>query len=180
MWVESFSSLSGSSTVDCFPVFPRAFSLGVVMGFDFAGLVVWCFWLCRARLHPVVPLHLLASSPSAVCAMRVGVLPCSLTRCGTSWLGPSGLAIFASIPLVSRPWTVLSWSPLRSLSDMGDRLMVVPRQLFGLGECSPASPNCPTSHVRKHRSFGFSASLSRRVFTMRSLFRVGSVSPRSA
>ena len=31
MWVGSFSSLSGSSTVDCFPVFPRAFSLGVVM-----------------------------------------------------------------------------------------------------------------------------------------------------
>ena len=26
MWVVSFSSLSGSSTVDCFPVFPRAFS----------------------------------------------------------------------------------------------------------------------------------------------------------
>ena len=31
MWVESFSSLSGSSIVDCFPVFPRAFSPGVVM-----------------------------------------------------------------------------------------------------------------------------------------------------
>ena len=31
MWVESFSSLSGSSTVDCFPVFPRAFSPGVVV-----------------------------------------------------------------------------------------------------------------------------------------------------
>ena len=31
LWVGSFSSLSGSSTVDCFPVFPRAFSPGVVM-----------------------------------------------------------------------------------------------------------------------------------------------------
>ena len=31
MWVESFSSLSGLSTVDCFPVFPRVFSPGVVM-----------------------------------------------------------------------------------------------------------------------------------------------------
>ena len=30
----------------------------------------------------------------AFVAMRVGVLPCSLTRCGTSWLGPSGLAFF--------------------------------------------------------------------------------------
>ena len=132
-----------------------------LMGFDFAGLVAWCFWLRGAGLHPVVPLRLLASSHSGVCAMRVGVLPCSLTRCGTSWLGPSGLAIFASISLVSRPWSVLSWSPLRSLSTMSDRLMVVPRQLVGLGECSPTSHNCPTSCIRKHRSFGFSASLSR-------------------
>ena len=31
MWVGSFSSLSGSSTVDFLPVFPRAFSPGVVM-----------------------------------------------------------------------------------------------------------------------------------------------------
>ena len=31
MWVGSFSSLSGSSTADLFPVFPRAFSPGVVM-----------------------------------------------------------------------------------------------------------------------------------------------------
>ena len=31
MWVVSFSSLSGSSTVDCFPVFSRAFSPRVVM-----------------------------------------------------------------------------------------------------------------------------------------------------
>ena len=47
MWVESFSSLSGSSTVDCFPVFPRAFSPGVVVapshGFRLCGLVVSCF-----------------------------------------------------------------------------------------------------------------------------------------
>ena len=41
MWVGSFSSLSGSSTVDFFPVFPKAFSPGTVMGFDFPGLVVW-------------------------------------------------------------------------------------------------------------------------------------------
>ena len=43
MWVGSSSSLSGLSTVDFFPVFPRVFSPGVVMapslGFDFAGLV---------------------------------------------------------------------------------------------------------------------------------------------
>ena len=59
---------------------------------------------------------------------------------------------------------------------MSDRLMVVPRQLVGLGEYSPASPICPTSRVRKQRSFGFSASLSRRVFAMWSPCRVGSVS----
>ena len=52
----------------------------------------------------------------------------------------------------------------------------VPRQLVGLGGCSPASPNCPPSYVWKQRSFGFSASLSLRVFAMRSPFRVESVS----
>ena len=41
MWVGSSSSLSGLSTVDFFPVLPRVFSPAVVMGFDFAGLVVW-------------------------------------------------------------------------------------------------------------------------------------------
>ena len=53
--------------------------------------------------------------------------------------------------------------------------MVVPRQLVSLGGCSPASPNCPP-RVRKQRSFGFSASLSLQVFTMRSPCRVESVS----
>ena len=141
--------------------------------------LVWssgCFWLRGACLRPVVPLRLLASSHSGVCAMRSGVLPCSLTRCGTSWLGPSGLAVFASLPLVSRSWTVLSWYPLRSLSSVSDRLMVVLRQLVGLEKCPPASPNCPASRVRKQRSFGFSASFSQWVFAMRSPCRVGSVS----
>ena len=31
MWVGSYSSLSGLSTVDFFPIFPRVFSPGVVM-----------------------------------------------------------------------------------------------------------------------------------------------------
>ena len=59
---------------------------------------VWssgCFWRRGACLRPVVPFRLLASSHSGVCAMRVGVPPCSLTRCSTSWLVPSGLAILA-------------------------------------------------------------------------------------
>ena len=54
--------------------------------------------------------------------------------------------------------------------------MVVPRQLVGLGGCSPASPNCPPSRVRKQHSFGFSASLSLRVFAMRSPLRAESLS----
>ena len=45
MRVGSSSSLSGLSTVDLFPVFPRVFSPGVswlpLTGFDFAGLVDW-------------------------------------------------------------------------------------------------------------------------------------------
>ena len=92
MWVESFSSLSGSSTVDCFPVFPRAFSPGVVMapspGFRLRRSGRLGFWLRGAcfsqSFHSVCSLcHILA-----FCAMRVGILPCSLTRCATSWLGP--------------------------------------------------------------------------------------------
>ena len=105
--------------------------------------------------------------------MRVGVPPCSLTLCGTPYL--TALP-FASLPLVSRPWTVFSWSHLLSLSSVSDRFVVVPRQLVGLGGCSPSSPNCPTSRVRRQRSFGFSASLSLRVFAMRSPCRVESLS----
>ena len=84
--------------------------------------------------------------------------------------------LFASLPLVSHPWTVLSWSHLMSLSSVRVRFVVVPRQLVGLVGCSPAKPDCPPSRIRKQRSFGFSASLSLRVFAMRSLFRVESVS----
>ena len=54
--------------------------------------------------------------------------------------------------------------------------MVLPGQLVGSGVCSPASTICPPSRVMKQRSFGFSASLSLRVFAMRSPFRVESVS----
>ena len=160
-----FSSLSGSSTVDFFPVFPRAFSPGVVMAPSHG------FRLRRfGRLVLLAPRGLTPPGRSTpFCSLRhiLVFVRCELGSSlvsspgGPSWLGPSGLAIFTSIPLVSRPWMVLRWSPLRSLSSLSDRLMVVPRQLVGLGEYSPASPICPTSCVRKHRSFGFSASLSR-------------------
>ena len=87
MWVGSSSSLSGLSTVDVFPVFPRVFSPGVVMapshGFQLrwsGRLVASGYSELRAAqsFHSVLSLrHILA-----FCAMRVGVSPCSLALCG--------------------------------------------------------------------------------------------------
>ena len=65
------------------------------------------FWLLGAGIRTVSPLLFLASSHSGICAMRVGVPSCSLAHCGAPWL-----VAIASLPLVSRPWTVLSWSHL--------------------------------------------------------------------
>ena len=101
------------------------------------------------------------------------VFPLSLRRSLASCLAALP---FASLPLVSRPWAVLSWPHLSSLISVRDRLMVVPRQLIGSGVCPPASPICPPSHLMKQRSFGFSASISLRVFAMRSSLGVESVS----
>ena len=110
------------------------------------------------------------------CELESPLVP-SLAAALLGWL-PSGLAI-ASLPLVSRPWTVLCWSHLMSHSSVSDRLVVVPRQLLGSGVGSPASTICPPSRVLKQRSFGFSASISLRVFAMGSPFRVGfCLSPR--
>ena len=82
-WVGSSSSLSGLSTVDFFPVFPRVFSPGVVMapshGFRLrrSGRLVAFGSLelgASQSFHSVLSLrHILA-----LCAMRVGVPPCSL------------------------------------------------------------------------------------------------------
>ena len=122
-------------------------------------------------VHSVLSLrHILAF---VRCELESPLVP-SLTAALLGWL-PSGLAI-SSLPLFSRLWMVLSWSHLMSLSSVSDRLVVVPRQFIGSGVCSPASTICPPSHVMKQRSFGFSASISLRVFTMRSSFRVESVS----
>ena len=140
---------------------------------------VWssgCFWLLGAGSHPVVSLRSLTSSHSGVlCDASWGppLFPRSLRH---SLANCQAALPFASLPLVSRPRTVLSWSLLMSLSSVRVRFVVVPRHSVGLGGCSPASPNCPPSRVRKQRSFGFSASLSLRVFAMRSPFRVESVS----
>ena len=91
------------------------------------------------------------------CELKSPLVP-SLTATRLGFL-PCGLAI-TSLPLVSRPWTDLCWSHLLSLSSVSDRFVVLPRQLVGSGVCS----------------FGISASVSHRVFAMRSPFRVESVS----
>ena len=56
MRVGSSSSLSGLSTVDFFPVFPRVFSTGMswlpLTGFDFAGLVDWLILASRSWNPP--------------------------------------------------------------------------------------------------------------------------------
>ena len=80
MWVGSSSSLSGLSTVDFFPVFPRVLSPGFVMapshGFRLrrsGRLVASVFSELEAAqsFHSVLSLrHILA-----FCAMRVGVPP---------------------------------------------------------------------------------------------------------
>ena len=180
MWVGSSSFLSGLSIVDFFPVFPRVFSPTVVMapshGFRLrrSGRLVasGLAELESAQLfHSVRSLH--HTLAFVRCELGPPLFPLSLRRSLASCLAALP---FASLPLVSRPWTVLSWSPLLSLGSVSDCLVVVPRQLVGLGRCSPTSPNCPPSCVRKQRSFGSSASLSLRVFAMRSPCRVESVS----
>ena len=126
-------SLSGLSTVDFFPVFPRVFSPAVVMGFDLTGLVVWLI-LAPRSLKPR------RSTPFArfvtfwlLCVASWGppLFPHLLRRFLASCLAALP---FASLPLVSRPWTVLSWSPLLSLSSVSDCFVVVPRQLVGFAQ----------------------------------------------
>ena len=166
--------------IDFFPVFPRVFSPGVCRGSlsRVSTSPVWltgCFWLLGAGRRPVGPLCSLALSHSGVCAVRVGVPPCSLLTAACLGLWLSGLDI-ASLPLVSRPWTGLCWSHLMSLSSVSDRFVVLPRQLVGSGVCSLASTICPTSSVVKRSSFGLSALVSHQAFMMKSPFRVKSVS----
>ena len=122
-------------------------------------------------VHSVLSLrHILAF---VRCELESPLVPSLTAAC--LGLFPSGMAI-ASLPLVSRPWTGLCWSHLMSLSSVSDRFVVLLRQLVGSGVCSPASTICPPSSVVMQSSFGFSASVSLRVFTMRSSFRVESVS----
>ena len=92
------------------------------------------------------------------------MFPHSLRR---SWAG-----CLAALPLPHYRWFRVHGRSSAGLSAVGDRLMVVPRQLIGSGVCSPASTICPPSRVMQQRSFGFSASISLRVFAMRSPFRV--------
>ena len=140
MWVGSSSSLSGLSTVDFLPVFPRVFSPGVVMGFDFAGLIVWLLLAPRSLKPP---------SRSTPVARFVPFWH----FCDASWgpplfphsLRPFLVSCLAALPFASLPLTVLSWSHLLSLSSVSDRLVVVPRQLVGLGGVFPGFAQLPPS-----------------------------------
>ena len=121
-------------------------------------------------VHSILSLHHILAFVR--CKLESPLVP-SLTA-ALLGLWPSGLAI-ASLPLVSRPWTGLCWSHLMSLSSVSVRSVVLPRQLVDSGVCSPASAICSPSVVMQS-SFGFCASVSLRVFAMRSPFRVESVS----
>ena len=144
------------------------------------------FRLCRSgrlvafgssELGAAQSVHSVLSAPShsGICAVRVGVLLCSLTHCGAPWLMAlrsghcritAGLASMDGTLLVSSVESQLCECPFVELQ----------RQLVGSGVCSPASPICPTSSVVKRSSFGLFASVSCQVFTMRSPCRVEFVS----
>ena len=88
-----------------------------LMGFDFAGLVAsGSSELEAAQLfHPTLSLrHILV-----FCVNRVGVPPCFLSLLRRFLASCLAALPFASLPLVSRPWAVLSWPHLLSLSSVG-------------------------------------------------------------
>ena len=122
-------------------------------GFDFAGLVA-----SGSSELGAGPLRSLAPSHSGVCAVRVGVPPCSLAHCGAPWLmafRPGHYRITAGLASLDGPLLV---------SSVESQLCECPfvgllHQLVGSGACSPASPICPTSSVMKRSSFGISASV---------------------
>ena len=154
IWVGSSSSLSGlsrlllTSSLSSPGCSRPGLSWLPLMGFGFAGLVVWLL-LAPRSLKPHSRSTLFARFVTfwRLCDASLGppLFPHSLRRFLASCLATLP---FASLPLVSHPWTVLSWSHLLSLSSVSDRLVVVQRQLVGLGGCSPASPNCPPFRVR--------------------------------
>ena len=91
VWVGSSSSLSGLSTVDFFPVFPRVFSPGVVMALSHGFRLRRSGRLVASGSSELGAGQLFRSVLSlrhilAFCAMRVGVPPCSLALCGAPWL----------------------------------------------------------------------------------------------
>ena len=103
--IEVPSSLSGLSTFDFFPVFPWVFSPGVVMAPSHGFRLRWSGRLVASgslELEAAQSVHsVLASSHFAVCAMRVGVPPCSLAHSLASCLITAGLASMDGPQLVS-------------------------------------------------------------------------------
>ena len=64
------------------------------------------FRLLGAGIRTVSPVLSLASSHSGVCAMRVGVRPCSLAHCGAPWLvawRPCHCLITAGLAIMDSP-----------------------------------------------------------------------------
>ena len=96
---------------------------------------VWssgCFWLLGAGSRPVDPLRSLALSHSGVCAVRVGVPPCSLAHCGAPWLMAlqSGhCSITAGLASLDRP--LLASSVESQLCECP--FVALPRQLVDSG-----------------------------------------------
>ena len=102
---------------------------------------VWstgCFWLLGAGSCPVGPLCFLASSHSGICAVRVGVPPCSLAPCGAPWLMvlrsghcrfTGGLASMDGPLLVSSDESQLSTSCVVKRSSFG-LFALASRQVF--------------------------------------------------
>ena len=86
MRVVSSSSLLGLSTDWLLPCLSRGCHGSLLRGLTSPVWSTGCFWLLEAGSRAVGPLCSLASSHSGVCAMRVGVPPCSLAHCGAPWL----------------------------------------------------------------------------------------------
>ena len=113
MRVGSSSSLSGLSTVDFFPVFPRVFSPGVswlpLTGFYFAGLVDWLILVPRSWNPP---------SQSAPFSRFVTFW----RLCDASWsphLFPRSLRRFLSSCLAALPLPHYRWSRVHGRSSAG-------------------------------------------------------------
>ena len=90
MWVGSFSSLSGSSTVDFFPVFPRVFSPGVVLAPSHGFRLRWSGRLVAsgsAELDSIQSFHSVRSLRHILAFVRCELGSPLVPSLGTALLG---------------------------------------------------------------------------------------------